>query len=148
MNLFEESARVPLIIAVPGAQAKVGAASPRIVELVDLYPTVADLCALPAPTNLAGTTLRPLLEDPNHEWDKPALTQVTRDFEGRRFTGRTIRTERWRYTEWAGGDEGVELYDHQTDPQERTNLARRPEHSGQITQLRARLVPPRRDSGQ
>ena len=133
-SCFEESARVPLIIAAPGQKA-VGKPSPRLVELVDLYPTLADLAGLPPPKALAGKSLRPLLDDPQMKWDRPAFTQVQRGS----FPGHSVRTDRWRYTEWDGGAKGVELYDHAADPQELRNLADQPEHAGAIQELQ-RLV--------
>ncbi|MSU50253.1 MAG: DUF4976 domain-containing protein [Opitutus sp.] len=116
-NCFEDAARVPMIIAGPGV--KVGAVSPRIVEFVDVYPTLADLAGLTPPTNLAGVSLRPLLTKPDAEWNRPAFTQVERGG----FPGRSVRTPRWRYTEWDEGRQGVELYDEQKDPGEMKNLA-------------------------
>src|SRR5262249_32265643 len=77
-SLFEESARVPLVIAAPGMKGN-GQASPRIVETVDIYPTLADLAGVAAPGDLAGTSLRPLLDDPSHAWNRPAYTQVQRN---------------------------------------------------------------------
>lgn len=109
-NLWEESAHVPLIIAAPGAKAK-GRVSTRTVELLDLYPTLADLCGLTPPTNLAGRSLRPLLDNAKSAWNKPAYTQIDRgaqQFGGPisanpqqlpqqpKFVGRSVRTERWR----------------------------------------------------
>ncbi|TLD71820.1 sulfatase [Phragmitibacter flavus] len=116
-SLFENSARVPMIIAAPGQKMR-GGESGRVVELVDLYPTLADLCGVKAPSNLAGKSLRPLLDAPDAEWDKPAFTQVWRG----KFAGHSVRTERYRYTEWEGGKEGAELYDYETDPEEMINL--------------------------
>lgn len=123
-SLFEESARVPLIIAAPNAKGN-GQASDRVVELVDLYPTLANLCGLNPPDYLAGDNLIPLLEKPNKKWDNTAHTQVLRSPEN--YMGRSVRTERWRYTEWDNGKRGTELYDHKKDPKEYNNLAGKPE---------------------
>ncbi|HET9486064.1 MAG TPA: sulfatase [Chryseosolibacter sp.] len=122
-SLFEEAARVPLLIAAPGAKGN-GKISSRVVELVDIYPTLADLCGLRPPKYLAGESLVPLLQDPKTRWLRPAYTQVLRP--GDMIMGRSVRTERWRYTEWNNGEQGAELYDHKKDPFEYHNLA---EHS-------------------
>ena len=136
--LFEESARVPFIIATP--DRKKGEVSPRTVELLDIYPTLADLCGLAAPKTVEGKSLRPLLRNPNARWTKPAITQQTRNHQGRQIMGYSVRTERWRYTEWDGGKLGVELYDHDADPREWNNLAGDPKSAKQITELK-RLLP-------
>ncbi len=133
-SLFEQSARVPLLIAAPGQKAR-GKASPRTVELLDLYPTLADLAGLAPPRGLQGTSLKPLLDDPTAEWKRPAFTQVWRGT----FPGHSVRTERWRYTEWANGKQGVELYDHAADPHEYTNLAQDPRHTAVLEELRGLL---------
>ena len=130
-SVFENSARVPLIIVGPGAKAR-GAACDRTVELLDLYPTLADLCGLPAPEDLDGRSLRPLLEDPAAPWDKPAFTQVWRGT----FPGHSVRTERYRYIEWDNGRRGAQLYDYSTDPTEKRNLAADPTHAGTLAELR------------
>lgn len=122
--LFEESARVPLIIAPP--DRKQGDVSPGVVELLDLYPTLADLCGLAAPKTVEGRSLRRLLDAPHAEWKWHAITQQTRNHEGRRIMGYSIRVARWRYTEWDGGKLGRELYDHDADPHEWNNLASDP----------------------
>ena len=138
MSLFEESARVPLIVAAPGQKSN-GKASERVVESLDVFPTVADLCGLTPPKNLAGASLRPLLNNPKLRWDRPAYTQVQRGDPANRFMGRSLRTDRWRYTEWDDGKRGVELYDHEEDPHELTNLANDPKHAGTIAELKGLL---------
>jgi len=133
-SCFEESARVPLLISVPG-QSTAGDAASQPVELVDLYPTLADLADLEAPGTLEGHSLRPLIEDPGAVWPYPAYTQVQR----RDVPGHSVRNERWRYTEWGFGKEGVELYDHQSDPQELHNLASDPQHAGVVEEMKTLL---------
>lgn len=133
MSLFEESARVPLVVVAPGKKANV--ACSNLVELVDLYPTLTELCGLPTPEGMEGTSFAPLLDDPQRPWKKAAFTQVQR---GRNVMGRSIRTERYRYTEW-NNEESAELYDHHTDPYEYTNLARDPAHKEVVAELRRLL---------
>ena len=134
VTLFERSARIPLIAA--GAPARSpGQACRRVVELVDLYPTFLDYCGFPAPHQLAGKSLLPLLANPEAPWDKAAYSVVTRA-DGQ--LGRSIRTERFRYTEWPGG--GAELYDHDTDPNEYHNLAGAAAYAAAADRLRARLA--------
>ncbi|MCW0221010.1 MAG: sulfatase [Prosthecobacter sp.] len=136
--LFEESARAPLMICMPGAKGN-GQASARVVEFVDIYPTLADLCGLPKPESLTGHSLRALLEDPAHEWEAAAVTQILRPGDGKPIMGRSIRTEDWRYTEWNEGQAGVELYDHRNDPHEFTNLANTPQGKAIIPELQKAL---------
>jgi uncharacterized sulfatase len=135
--LFEGAAQVPLILAGPGVAQ--GKACPRTVELVDLYPTLADLCGLPPPAGLEGKSLRPLLERPSAPWADPAYTQVVRLDDKRLPRGYSVRTERWRYTEWEQGKLGSELYDHDNDPNEFVNLAPDPAHAAVVTELQALL---------
>jgi iduronate 2-sulfatase len=132
-SLFEPSARVPLLIAGPGLAPGV---SPRTVELLDLYPTLAELCGLERPAHLEGASLVPLLREPERAWDRPAFTQLVR----LDYHGWSVRTERWRYTEWDGGAIGRELYDHAVDPGEFTNLAERPEHAAVVAELAALIA--------
>jgi uncharacterized sulfatase len=131
-SLFENSARVPLLMAAPDQKTK-GKGCPRTVELVDIYPTLADLCGLTPPPGLAGKSLKPLLDNPTAAWDKPAFTQVWRGS----FAGHSVRTERWRYTEWDEGKEGMELYDYNTDPDEKKNLAQNPQFGSTLAELKA-----------
>ena len=131
-SCYEESARVPFIIAAPGQKAK-GTASLRTVELLDMYPTLADLAGLTPPANLEGASVRPLLDNPAAPWTHAAYTQVQRGG----FPGHSVRTERWRYTEWGGGAKGAELYDHEADPQELHNLATDPKHAATVAEMKA-----------
>lgn len=137
-NLFEESSRAPLIIAAPKAKGN-GSASQQVVEFTDIYPTVADLCGLATPTTAQGRSLKPLLDDPAQVWKGRAFTQIVRPGDGKPFVGRSLRTDRWRYTEWDGGAKGSELYDHDQDPHEFTNLAKDPQQADLIRDLRAML---------
>jgi len=129
---------VPLIISAPGAKAK-GKTSRRTVELVDLYPTLADLSGLPAPAGLEGRSLRPLLDNPGASWEKAAFTQVTRGGQKNGITGRSVRTERWRYSEWDEGRQGTELYDHDIDPREQRNLAKEPKYAKIVEEMKQLL---------
>jgi iduronate 2-sulfatase len=133
-SCFEESARVPLIIAAPQFKSA-GQSCPRTVELLDLYPTLADLANLPAPKSVEGASLRPLLADPQAPWKRPAFTQVQRGA----VPGHSVRTERWRYTEWDGGAKGVELYDHDNDPRELKNLAADEKFAAVCAELKAKI---------
>ncbi|GAA4433937.1 sulfatase [Bremerella cremea] len=133
-SLFEQSTRVPFIISAPG-QKQTGTHSGRTVELVDVYPTLTDLCGIEAPRNLAGDSLVPLLNDPEATWNKPALTQTIR---GPKMMGYSLRTERYRLTKW--GDDGLELYDYETDPHELHNLANDPQHAELMKELSVKLT--------
>lgn len=137
-TLFERSARTPLVIAGPGVAAK-GTPCSRIVELLDLFPTLAALTGLQSPAGLQGRSLMPLLENPAAAWDHAAVTQVRRGPAGSFFKGYSIRTERWRYTEWDQGRRGAELYDEVADPQETTNLVTDPQHRDVVADLQQRL---------
>jgi uncharacterized sulfatase len=122
-TLFEESARVPLIIRIPGVTTP-GVVSDAIVELVDLFPTLKEYCGLPHPNQkLAGQSLLPLLKDPGHKLkEKPAFTIVRRTLgDKREAMGYSVRYKTYRYNEWwALGAESeliaTELYDLEKDP--------------------------------
>jgi len=137
LTLFEQSARTPLLIAAPGGAR--GKASRRVVELLDIYPTLAGIAGLPAPKGLAGRSLLPLLKNPERVWAHPAFTMVFHETEAGKVEGRSVRDERWRYTEWDGGRKGIELYDHRLDRREFTNLAGEPRFATVEARLRELL---------
>ena len=136
-SLFDESARVPLLIVSPGAASNSVAKTP--VALVDLYPTLTELCGVPVPPNLQGQTLVPLLKNPDLPGRGWAVTQVTRGTGEKQFSGYSLRTARWRYTEWDGGKRGREFYDHDKDPRELSNLASLPAHTNVLADLSRQL---------
>ena len=133
MSLFENSARVPLVIVDPRSKGN-GKVSTRTVELVDLHATLAELCNVGTPKT-DGKSLKPLLEDPSMKWEKPAFTQVTRAA----FMGRSVRTERYRYTEWDAGKKGAQLFDYENDPQELTNLVQDPKSAATVKEMKGLL---------
>ncbi len=138
MSLFEESARVPLIIAAPGT-GKAGSVAEAPVGLIDVYPTLAELCGVKAPQNLQGQSLVPILKDSEATGRGWAISQVMRRPGGKQTFGYALRTPQWRYTEWDRGNRGRELYDHQNDPLEQTNLAESPAHAARIAEFSALL---------
>ena len=139
--LFDESARVPLIIYAPGAKGN-GRSCAGPVELLDVYPTLKELCHLPdPPQRLEGRSLVPLLKNPSSKANDAAYCQVTRSAgKGQKLMGYSVRTERWRYTEWGNnGEAGRELYDHRKDPKEFTNLADKPAQAATVKSLQKLL---------
>ncbi len=134
---FERATRSPLIFRVPGA-AKAGAKVDALVEFVDIYPTLCQLCDLPIPEGLEGLSLVPLMEQPQQPWKKAAFSQYPRG----KVMGYSMRTDRYRYTEWQSPDGTVvarELYDHQSDPWESQNLVNRPEVRQLVEKLSQQL---------
>lgn len=134
MSLFENSAHVPLIVRLPGDE-RAGQRTTALCELVDLYPTLADLCELKAPDYIDGVSLKPVLQDPKAVVKEAAFTQLRRG----NFDGYSIRTDRYRYTEWDGGRKGRQLFDMQKDPGESNNLADLEEHSELVKQFHSQL---------
>lgn len=131
--LWENVLRTNLMIKVPEgirgfeSAVKTGASN-RIVSLQDIYPTLVDLCGLPARDDIDGKSLVPLLKDPDAEWDHPAISSND-------FGEFSVRTEKWRYTVYIDGSE--ELYDHSNDPEEWYNLAGKDEYSEVIEMMKA-----------
>jgi len=133
-SCFEESAKTPLIISFPGLKSA-GKLCHKTVELVDVYPTLAELTGLKPPATLEGASLAKLLKNPSAQWDKPAYTQVQRG----QIPGHSVRTALWRYTEWDMEKAGEELYNEETDPTELNNLAADPKYKEVVSQMKALL---------
>lgn len=130
-TLFEESLHVPLIVCAPG---KTPGVCSNLVELVDIYPTLAELCGLPVPEGLEGTSFAPLIDNPAFKWKTAVFSQVSHT---NKDLGRSITTLLNRYNSW--GHEGEELYDHESDPKEYNNLASNPDDSGTVKKLKSIL---------
>ncbi len=129
-TLFERSCRAPLVIAAPGMNG--GQTSRSLVEFVDLYPTVATFCGLKIPHEVAGVSLRPVLQSPKTNLKEAAFTLVTR---GPKLYGQSIRTARWRMTKWS--DDQIQLYDHNQDPEELHDVSNK--HPGIVKELAEQL---------
>jgi arylsulfatase A-like enzyme len=125
-SLWEEATRNVFTITAPGV-TKGNQRCSRAVSMIDLYPTMIDLCGLPKRTELDGVSLKPLLNNPGTTWDRPAITTYFRN-------NHSVRSERWRYVHYADG--GEELYDHRADPMEWDNLASKAEYATIKTELR------------
>jgi uncharacterized sulfatase len=130
-TLFERVCRVPFIVVAPGG--KPGEVCKSLIEAVDIYPTVADYCGTKAPHKLAGESIRPQLENPAAKGRDAAFTLAMR---GRNY-GQSVRTERWRYTQWTDGN--AELYDELADPQETHDVSTDPTNVALIAELKAKL---------
>jgi len=134
-SLFEESSRVPLIVSAPGAAR--GKASRALVELVDLYPSLAELGGITPPAGFEGQSFVPVLKQPDRPWKTAVFTQMHSLKQG--ITGHAVRTATHRYIRWQGPHPDEELYDLAADPREFTNLARLPQHDALKAKLRATL---------
>jgi sucrose-6-phosphate hydrolase SacC (GH32 family)/arylsulfatase A-like enzyme len=140
MTNFELGTHVPLIVSAPGMKTA-GQRTRALVELVDLYPTLAELAGLSKPLHLEGRSFAPLLADPAQPWKQAAFSQYLRPGPDR-IMGRSVRTDRWRYTEWVNGKNesvGNELYDEEGDPQENVNIVSDPKNAPVVAQLVAQL---------
>jgi arylsulfatase A-like enzyme len=128
-GLWEEATRVPLIVVRPGEQDR-GHRAAQPVGLIDLSPTLLELCGLPARARDEGRSLVPLLDDTTADWRYAILTTYARG-------NHALRSTRYRYIRYEDGSE--ELYDHVEDPQEWVNLADRPEHAELLATFRREL---------
>lgn len=131
-SLWEEGTKVPLLIVDPRAKGN-GQASKQIVENLDIYPTLIELCGLPENKDLEGTSIAKLLDNPNAEWDKPAYTVWNNH--GKGVTGVSVRVNRWRYAEYFGAGAGAMLIDEENDPHELENLVRDPQYADLVAKL-------------
>ena len=140
VSLFEECARVPMIVRVPG-RTRAGTSTAGLTELVDLYPTLCELCGIKAPAHLQGQSFAGLVDKPSGEGKETAYTVVSRG----KTLGRSIRTARWRYAEW-GSSSAAELYDLEKDPAEHHNLVDDNKFSEPLEKMR-RLLEKARQRG-
>jgi iduronate 2-sulfatase len=131
---FELDAHVPLILSAPD-QETAGQKTSALVELIDIFPTLAELCGLEIPTTCEGTSMVPLVAEPALPWKKAAFSQFPRG----QVMGYSVRSDQWRYTEWIDrrSDKivGRELYDHATDPVVSRNLADDPALADTMNEL-------------
>ena len=126
------SVRSPLLISVPGQHPN---RTDALTELIDIYPTFCDACGLPIPSELEGLSLVPVIEEPTLPWKTAAFSELRRG-----VLGSSMRTQRYRYTEWGqNGTRGVELYDYEADPNETVNIADLPENAELVSHLSERL---------
>ena len=141
-HLFEEATRVPFILRVPWIKNSHSQATSQITELVDVYPTVAELAGLTPPSGLQGHSLMPLMQNPSSKnWIRENAFTISRS------GGESIRTHDWRFTQWGYGTKGEELYDLKNDPGEFTNLAKQPQFSAKAQELKKLLETRRLQAG-
>jgi arylsulfatase A-like enzyme len=142
MTNFEAATHAPLLISVPGQQSA-GRKTAALTESVDLYPALCEICQLPAPLGLEGSSFVPLFADPDRLWKRAVFSQSPREIPGvGSGMGYSMRTARYRYTEWTAADNpfrAAELYDYQTDPLEQRNVANRPENISLVNGLSGML---------
>lgn len=131
-SLYEIGLRVPLIISVPRGNSQT---SERVVQLLDLYPTLSELCGLPRPQDIEGHSLIPLIRNPKAKWNYPSYS-VTQ-YQGK--IGKSVRTPLWHYAEWEEGRLGAMLFDETRDPRELKNLANDPKYSKTVQAMKKLL---------
>ena len=131
----ENDTNAPLLLSVPGMK-NAGKHTDALVEFVDIYPTLSELAGMPLPSHLEGTSFKPVLDDPKRPWKPAAFSQYPRQH----LMGYSMRTDRYRFTVWVDRKDhskidSTELYDHQTDPQENTNIAKLPANADLVKRL-------------
>ena len=132
VSLHDESARVPLIVSVPGKKPGV---SDSLVELLDLYPTTATLCGLEVPARLQGRDISPILDDPQAKVHDTVFSVAGTS------RGLMLRDERWVFIQYGeDAKSGMELYDMQNDPRQLTNLASSPDHVSRVEEWKAKVT--------
>ena len=129
--LWEESNRVPFIVSVPGV-SKPSLKSDAVVNLLDMYPTLIELCGLPPNPENEGRSFAPALKNPSLEWNHPTLTTY-------QYKNHSITDGRYRFTYYGGKGGAEELYDRSVDPLEHRNLASKPEYKGIMDRLRSSM---------
>ena len=140
-NLYEKGLQVPLLVSWKG-RIETGLETTALVEAVDIFPTLADLAGLEIPEYLEGTSFKPVIQDPGIPWKKAAVSQQPRGLTADR-EGISMRTRRYRYTEWINKTTGEvlarELFDYEKDPTESVNLATEPENAALMKELSEQL---------
>jgi arylsulfatase A-like enzyme len=148
MTNYEIDTRAPLLIRAPGTGTG-GTRVERLVEFVDIYPTLCDLAGLPLPDHLQGASAVPVMRNPTRPWKSAVFTQFLRDGawiapDSVPYMGYAIRTERYRYVVWMNwvtkSFVARELYDHEHDPTEDVNVADRPEYADVVSALEAQRM--------
>jgi len=147
MTNYEIDTRAPLIISIPGEHQ--GKRVNKMVEFVDLYPTLSEIADLPIPDGLQGQSMMPLVQNENAPWKNAIFSQFYREGiwlapDGREYMGYSIRTAQYKYVEWIDWEDkslkATELYDHQRDPSENTNRASDPNYAEALADLKHRLT--------
>lgn len=147
MTNYNIDTNAPLIFSTPTLKGK-GIKSKQLVEFVDIYPTLCDLAGLPIPKSLEGISAVPLFDDPSRLWKKAAFSQFLREGiwvapDGIEYMGYSVRTEKYRYTEWVNWESkelaAIELYDQNLDPDENINVANIEEYKTIVTEYAEKL---------